>query len=163
MVVHKRKKDTRQRGSKTHGWGSMKKHRGAGHRGGRGAAGSGKRGDAKKPSIWKAYPNIGKRGFISKSRTQVSTITIAYLENFAKTLATEGYLKTDGKATTVDLEQAGYTKLLATGNVTKAWHITVATATERAIAKIKKAGGTVKLTDNETAEETPAEETKTEE
>ena len=52
MVVT-RKKNTRQRGSKTHGCGSMKKRRGAGHRGGRGAAGSGKRGDCKKPSIWK--------------------------------------------------------------------------------------------------------------
>ena len=52
---NKRSKNSRQRGSKTHGWGAMKKHRGAGHRGGRGAAGSGKRGDAKKPSIWRLY------------------------------------------------------------------------------------------------------------
>ena len=52
MVVNKLKKKVKYRGSKTHGCGSMKKRRGAGHRGGRGAAGSGKRGDAKKPSIW---------------------------------------------------------------------------------------------------------------
>ena len=52
MTVNKRKKNSRQRGSHTHGWGAMKKHRGAGNRGGRGAAGSGKRADSKKPSIW---------------------------------------------------------------------------------------------------------------
>ena len=99
------------RGSKTHGWGSMKKHRGAGHRGGRGAAGSGKRGDAKKPSIWRSYPDIGKKGFSSKTRTKVSTITIAYLETFNKSLAAEGYIKKDGKTTTINLEKAGYNKL----------------------------------------------------
>jgi len=47
-----KRKVQRYRGSKTHGSGSMKKRRGAGHRGGRGNAGSGKRGDAKKPSYW---------------------------------------------------------------------------------------------------------------
>lgn len=162
MVDNKRKKDTRQRGTNTHGWGAMKKHRGAGHRGGRGAAGSGKRGDAKKPSIWRAYPNIGKKGFTSKTRNKVSTITIAHLEKFSKTLTIEGYVKTDGKTTTINLEKAGYTKLLATGNATQAWHITIATATERAIAKIKKAGGTVKLTTND-KQEVVAAEKKTEE
>ena len=48
MVINKSKKKLKYRGSKTHGCGSMKKRRGAGHRGGRGAAGSGKRGDTKK-------------------------------------------------------------------------------------------------------------------
>jgi large subunit ribosomal protein L15 len=51
MTTHRRKKNVKQRGSKTHGWGSMKKHRGAGNRGGRGKAGTGKRGDQKKPTI----------------------------------------------------------------------------------------------------------------
>ena len=33
--MQKKKKVTKQRGHKTHGWGSKKKHRGAGNRGGR--------------------------------------------------------------------------------------------------------------------------------
>ena len=45
MTHNKRKKNSRQRGEWTHGWGAKKKHRGAGHRGGRGNAGSGKRGE----------------------------------------------------------------------------------------------------------------------
>ena len=67
MVVNKQKKNKRQRAGTTHGWGSMKKHRGAGHRGGRGKAGSGKRGDAKKPSSWKNKKYFGVNGFNSKS------------------------------------------------------------------------------------------------
>jgi len=38
--MSKRKKVVKMRGSKTHGYGSKKKHRGAGSRGGRGFAGS---------------------------------------------------------------------------------------------------------------------------
>ena len=53
MTVNKRKKNVRQRGHKTHGWGEKKKHRGKGHQGGAGMAGTGKRADSKKPSIWK--------------------------------------------------------------------------------------------------------------
>ena len=53
MTYNKRKKNTRMRGGTTHGYGSMKKNRGAGNRGGRGNAGSGKRADSKKPKIYK--------------------------------------------------------------------------------------------------------------
>jgi len=67
----KRKKVTKQRGSKTHGWGAMKKHRGAGNRGGRGMAGTGKRGDAKKPSIQKNKKYFGKYGFKSLKKRKI--------------------------------------------------------------------------------------------
>ena len=72
MPVHKRKKVTKQRGSKTHGWGSMKKHRGAGNRGGRGKAGTGKRADTKKPTIinlFGAKGYFGKKGFLQNNNT----------------------------------------------------------------------------------------------
>ena len=63
MPVNKRKKATRFRAKTTHGYGSMKKNRGAGNRGGRGMAGSGKRADQKKPTILKLYGNeyFGKK------------------------------------------------------------------------------------------------------
>lgn len=149
MAVHNRKKNTRQRGSKTHGWGAMKKHRGAGHRGGRGAAGSGKRGDAKKPSIWRNTRYAGKRGFISRSRTPNAPITIAHLERFAKTLIDEGVIMVEGGKHVVNLTLAGYTKLLASGNATKHWTITVETASPGAIEKVKKAGGSVTVTESD--------------
>jgi large subunit ribosomal protein L15 len=151
MTVNKRKKNSRQRGSWTHGWGAKKKHRGAGHRGGRGAAGSGKRGDAKKPSIWGDPLYAGKHGFISKTAAPSAPITIRHLEEHKKALTDEGVLVKQGTGFTLDLEKAGYTKLLATGVVTKAWHITVPAATPGAIEKIKKAGGSVKLTGEKVA------------
>ena len=53
MTATKRKKNTRMRAHTTHGWGSMKKRRGAGNRGGRGMAGTGKRAAQKKQTILK--------------------------------------------------------------------------------------------------------------
>ena len=91
MVVIKRKKNTRQRAGTTHGYGSMKKNRGAGHRGGRGRAGSGKRGDVKKPSLlWeKGHKHKGRVGFKTYNKEKITTVNIATLgikiESFVKT------------------------------------------------------------------------------
>src|SRR3990167_1002872 len=87
MVVHKRKKLVRYRGSMTHGWGAKKKHRGSGNRGGFGMAGSGKRADQKKISILKYYGHeyFGKKGFKRPQKVtrinKVNAINIIDLEN----------------------------------------------------------------------------------
>lgn len=67
MKLHKRKKPTRHRGTRTAGW-AMKKHKGGkGNSGGKGMAGTGKRGDQKKSWVIKyQYPYFGKKGFTSK-------------------------------------------------------------------------------------------------
>ncbi len=54
------------RAKTTHGYGSMKKNRGAGNRGGRGLAGTGKRGDANKQTYQANKKYFGKHGFTSK-------------------------------------------------------------------------------------------------
>ena len=59
MPTNKRKKHTKMRAKTTHGYGSMKKNRGAGNRGGRGMAGSGKRADQKNEMV----PQILGHGF----------------------------------------------------------------------------------------------------
>ncbi len=144
MTTHKRKKDTRQRGYTTHGWGSMKKHRGAGHRGGRGMAGSGKRGDQNKPSTWKNKKQFGKFGFVSRSSAiKVKPISIKTLDDRADSLVQKGYAKLDGGAFVLDLADIGYNKLLSTGKATHKFRITTLFATEKAVDKIKKAGGDV--------------------
>lgn len=146
MTVNKRKKNTRQRGYTTHGWGSMKKHRGAGHRGGRGRAGSGKRGDQKKPSYWKDKNCFGKSGFVSKSRSpKVNAVNIKTLEDRSEALVARGMAKFENGAYVIDLTALGYNKLLSTGSATKKMLITAAYATEKAVAKVKKAGGDVKV------------------
>ena len=121
----KRKKNTRQRGSHTHGWGSKKKHRGAGHRGGRGKAGSGKRGDAKKPSFWK---NDKPKGF-SSLKKPIKTINISELHKFSET--------------NIDLGKEGYDKLLGKGIPDRKYELNIFYASESAIEKIEKTGGSV--------------------
>jgi len=146
MTVTKRKKVSRRRGYTTHGFGSMKKNRGAGNRGGRGRSGSGKRGDQNKPRYWKANRLSGKFGFVSRSRSpEQKTINIKTLDDRAENLVKKGLMKEQAGSFTVNLADLGYNKLLSTGKATKKFMITVEMATEKAIAKIKEAGGDVKV------------------
>lgn len=139
MVVRKRKKLSRRRGHRTHGWGAAKKHRGAGNRGGRGMAGSGKRADQKKPSIIKEYGTkyFGKKGFVSKIRKKVNAVNLSYVEkNLSKfEKGKDGY--------NINLGKIGVNKLLGSGYVKNKLIITVDSASKRAIEKVKKTGGDV--------------------
>ncbi len=134
----KTRKNKRQRGSKTHGWGSKKKHRGAGHRGGRGLAGTGKRGDAKKPTIIKTIGNAyyGRSGFTSKSRTVERVINLRQLSLMVE----QGKV---GKE--INLKDLGYDKILGMGKFEHKIKITAKTASENALEKLQKAGCEVVL------------------
>ncbi len=144
MVVIKRKKNSRQRGGTTHGWGSMKKHRGAGNRGGRGMAGSGKKADQLKPSLWKNKKYFGKYGFKKKGiKIEISPINILLLEEKIASLEAAGKISKENDVYVVDLEKLGYNKLLSSGKATKKFKITVPYASNNAIEKIKSAGGEV--------------------
>lgn len=142
MTVNKRKKNSRQRGSHTHGWGAKKKHRGSGHRGGVGMAGSGKRADTKKPSLWKER-YFGKRGFISKNVVSVNPINIWQIEeNINKWIESKSVTK-EKECFVVDLEKLGYNKLLSEGVVKSKLRIITPYASKNAVEKIKEAGGEV--------------------
>lgn len=143
MVVRKDKKVTKYRGSKTHGGGSMKKRRGAGHRGGRGNAGSGKRGDAKKPSFW-ANKNKANKGFAGRGFNP-GTVNVGHLNSMIDTLVTKGKATEKAGVYTVDLAILKVDKLLGSGLVTKKLMITVDEATEKAVQKIEAAGGKVNI------------------
>lgn len=150
MVIHKRKKNTRQRASWSHGWGAKKKHRGAGHRGGRGNAGTGKRADTKKPSIW-AKHYFGKFGFVAKNVEKKDIIiSIKDMEQTIDRLVEKGAAKKTTKGYDIDLGKAGYTKLLSQGTVTQSYTIKVKKASANAIEKIKEKNGEIML---ESAEE----------
>ncbi|MBI5797567.1 uL15 family ribosomal protein [Candidatus Woesearchaeota archaeon] len=127
------------RGSMTHGWGSKKKHRGKGSHGGKGMAGTGKRADTKKPTIINLYGNsyFGRHGFVVPGAKAYKAIN---LKDVA-VLAEKNALKE------INLEDFGYQKLLATGNIHSALKITVAMASESAIEKVKNAGGQVILSE----------------
>ena len=143
MTINKKKKNLKQRGSKTHGWGSMKKHRGAGSRGGRGNAGSGKRGDVKKPSYRHEGKN-GRHGFSSPvTNKTVLTINLSLInQRLSKYVESKQAIKSkDGIE--IDLTKIGYDKLLGTGKVTEKLIISIGQISNKALEKIEAVGGKV--------------------
>lgn len=146
MAFKRRKKNSRQRGSTTHGCGSMKKRRGAGNRGGRGRAGTGKRGDQRKPCFWGGKPYFGKSGFVSKSRApKIHAINIKTVEDVLPSWERKSLVEKKGDSYVIDLGRLGYNKLLGTGKCTKKLVITVDFASPGAVEKVKAAGGDVKV------------------
>jgi large subunit ribosomal protein L15 len=146
MKTRRRKKNTRFRGSKTHGYGSMKKHRGGGHRGGRGNAGTGKRADSKKPSFWKLYSggkDPSKVGFFSRMRVDHMTMNVGHLSSMADLLVRERKAVVTQGVVVVNLRELGIDKLLGSGVVTRKLKVSVAVAVPRAKEKIEAAGGSV--------------------
>lgn len=142
MVVRKKKKVTKYRGSKTHGGGSMKKRRGAGHRGGRGRAGSFKRGDGKRPSYWKEK----KESKFKSHDAIVQTVNVGHLSSMIENLAVQGRATEKSGVFTIDLATLSIGKLLGAGRVHHKMNITVAVASDRAIERIEAAGGSVTQT-----------------
>lgn len=131
-MVFRRKKVTRMRGSKTHGWGMKKKHRGAGSRGGRGKAG-----------MWKHKKSWRIRydpDYLSKTKgfkvpievkQNIKTITLKDVDILAKNL----------NKTEIDVSQLGFDKVLSSGKLTQALTIKANKIVEKAKEKIEKAGG----------------------
>ena len=144
MAFNKRKKNTRQRGHKTHGWGAKKKHRGQGHRGGRGMAGTGKRADSKKPSIWKDENYFGKHGFVSKTpKPNISAINIGYIEKHFDNYLSKNLITKEDGLFFIDLEKLGFNKLLGDGRVSIKFKIKTPYASKTAMEKVKEVGGKV--------------------
>ena len=142
MVHNRRKKNSRQRGSWTHGYGEKKKHRGAGSRAGRGNAGSGKRADQKKPTVQNAGRKFGKNGFYHLKR-QERAINVGYFDS--ANLEGKPGVVISKSAITIDLQVMGYEKLLGSGAVTGKYTIKALRASPSAIRKIEEAGGKVEV------------------
>jgi large subunit ribosomal protein L15 len=133
MVVRRKKKITRLRGSRTQGFGSHKKHRGAGSRGGRGQAGLHKH---KKSWMLKNDPNhFGKIGFKvpPAAKRQVRSITLKDIDILAKKM----------KKSEIDVSELGFDKVLSTGKVTQALTVKAKKVVGKAKKKIEEAGGKV--------------------
>ncbi|MBT4540332.1 hypothetical protein HOC35_02360 [Candidatus Woesearchaeota archaeon] len=141
-MLRKRKKNTRFRAKTTHGYGSMKKNRGKGHKGGSGMAGTGKRADTKKPSVWgKKY--FGNGGFVAHNSRPVVAVNISHIEDKYLNLVEKSIITEENNVSVVDFSKLGVDKLLGTGNPTRKYKILVNIASKKAIEKIEKAGGEV--------------------
>jgi len=161
-------KKRRQRGSRTHGGGSHKKRRGAGHRGGRGRAGRDKHEKA-------LYPPRGKSGFKrpQKTDTVVKTINIRELDEDAIVLAERGLAEASGDGYTIDARdvvedgyEADVVKLLGAGQVHDALEVTADAFSADAQEALKAAGGDAVLSERgqeRAAEAEEAEEATTDE
>ncbi|MFC7134218.1 MULTISPECIES: uL15m family ribosomal protein [Salinibaculum] len=158
-------KKKRQRGSRTHGGGSHKNRRGAGHRGGRGNAGRDKH-------EFHNYEPLGKHGFTrpDKVKDDVVTVDVQKLDEDAALLAAEGVAEeTDGgyAVDARDVAEDGYdadaVKVLGTGQVRNELSVTADAFSGSARGKLEEAGGSATLseraeeideaTDDETDEE----------
>lgn len=131
------------RGSRTHGRG--KKHgRGAGGRGGTGNAGLHKH---KFKWMLKYDPeHFGAYGFVRHAQIkETKAINLEEVSGHLSDLEAAGHAKREGGRIAVDLTAAGFDKLLSRGRVALAMDITVARASEGAVAKVAAAGGQVIL------------------
>jgi len=151
MTAHKRKKNSRQRGHHTHGWGAKKKHRGAGNRGGVGMAGTGKRADQKKPTIINLYGNdyYGKHGFNRPQKVLVKSksINLDNLQSKIHKYVNDKLITKEGDFYVVDAEKLGYQKVLGGGNLNVKLKIKALEFSEKALKKIKESGGVAETED----------------
>jgi large subunit ribosomal protein L15 len=131
----RRRKSISMRGSRTHGYGSHKKHRGAGSRGGRGMAGVKRQ---KKTWILRHRPgHLGKRGFKSlRQRNLVPGERAVNVRDLPR-------LAAGGKE--LDLSKLGYSKVLGAGSLDIALTVKAGYFTESAKHKIEQAKGSAVL------------------
>ncbi len=152
-------KKRRQRGSRTHGGGTHKNRRGAGHRGGRGRAGRAKH-------EFHNYEPLGKHGFTRPEETQdtVVEVRVQKLDEDAALLAAEDVAEADGDAYHLDARDVAedghdvdVVKVLGGGQVRNELHVVADAFTSGARELIEEAGGSVEL--SERAQEAEAEAT----
>lgn len=132
MTTRFRKKSRRWRGRTSHGHGAKKKARGGGSQGGRGWAGLHKHKYSSVVTHTIDY-EFGYKGFHSLKKKE-RAINVGDVEKLIK----------DGHE--VDLPALGYGKLLSRGHLGRALTIKASSATDRARAKVEKAGGKLIIT-----------------
>jgi large subunit ribosomal protein L15 len=136
-------KKRRQRGSRTHGGGSHKNRRGAGHRGGRGAAGRDKHEQ-------QLYGPLGKFGFSrpEEAKEDVKDVNASELDEDVLLYAAEGLAEEAGDGYALDARdvvedghEADAVKVLGSGDVRNELHVTADAFSETARELIEAAGG----------------------
>ncbi|MBI2675455.1 MAG: uL15 family ribosomal protein [Candidatus Aenigmarchaeota archaeon] len=131
-MAAKRAKSRKMRGSKTHGYGFKKKHRGKGSKGGKGRAG---RFGQKFLHYLKKEGRPGKHGFKGLGRRKLEEKDRAIGLRDIEMLANRHGIKE------INSEDYGYQKVLASGTITLPLTIKAKRFTKRAEEKILKAGG----------------------
>jgi len=129
VVVRKKKRISRFRGSRTHGYGRVGQHRKKGQQGG-----SGMTGLKKHKWIWtvkygKDY--FGKHGFVPKTSTINKVINLGEVSELAA----------KHSLTEINVKDFGYDKVLGKGKLTQPLIIKATLFSKQALAKIEEVGG----------------------
>jgi large subunit ribosomal protein L15 len=141
-------KKKRQRGSRTHGGGSQKNRRGAGHRGGRGNAGSRKH-EMHHHGPW------AKHGFTRPDDIQEDVVEVDVQtldEDVALLVADDlaededGGYRIDVRDVVEDGHDVDIVKVLGNGQVRNELYLLADAFSEGAVEKVESAGGSVELT-----------------
>lgn len=156
-------KKRRQRGSRTHGGGTHKNRRGAGHRGGRGRAGRSKH-------EFHNYEPKHKHGFKRPQdvRPTVAEVDVRTLDEDVPLLVADGLAEETGEGYALDARdvvedghEVDVVKVLGSGQVHDALSVTADAFTDVAREKLEDAGGDAVLSERaqQRAMETDDEET----
>lgn len=156
-------KKKRQRGSRTHGGGSHKNRRGAGHRGGRGRAGRDKHEQHN-------YEPLGKHGFTrpDAAKDEVLTIDVQTLDEDAPLYVADGLAeetddgyRIDARDVVEDGYDADAVKVLGNGQVRSTLTVVADAFSGSARELIEEAGGEAVLSDRAEQESEEVSETET--
>lgn len=140
MATRKRKV-RKQRGSRTHGWGTSGQHRGSGMRGGYGKVGLFRH---KKSAVIRYGSRVRKKTLLPKpSPKQRSVTSVGQLEDLlAHPEYAHAVSEHDGKKL-LDLRSLGYAKLLGSGKIRVPILVRIDRFSKSAAAKIEAAGGRI--------------------
>ena len=143
MVNRKRKKKTRQRGSRRHGGGQKNRRRGAGNRGGVGNAGSFKRADTIRSYHHNVGTQFGNYGFVSR-RSDLSLFeNISMIEKHLDQYVENDLIKKEKGYYVIDGENMPLKKILGNGNVNEKFKVKNIKISKKAKEKIIESGGKV--------------------
>jgi len=140
MVVRRRKKILKRRGRGS-GYGSHKKHRGGGSRGGRGLAGLHKH--KRMTGIRYMPEHFGKVGFKRPQKVlkEVRTINLKDLDSRVDELLKEKKITKEKDGIKINLTELGYDKLLGTGRVKHKLIVEAKSFSKNAIKKLEGVKG----------------------
>lgn len=140
-MTRKRKKSKKKRGSRTHGYGAARKHRGAGSRGGRGRAGRGKKAKHKKLTALKEEKGKGQeKGFSRPQQKSVTTLNLMDIDQQLEELVEQGYAEKEGDHYIFNAKQAGVDKILGKGQLKHKIDIKADSFSSKAEDKLAEAG-----------------------
>jgi len=139
-LTTRNRKIRRQRGSRTHGWGTSGQHRGSGMLGGHGNVGLLRH---KKSAVIR-YGGIPKKRLLPKmGRKQRSIATVGQLEDLLiRPDSARAVSEHEGKKV-LDLRSLGYTKLLGSGKIDVPVLVRIEKSSKSAVSKIEAAGGRI--------------------